>query len=134
MTTKELKQESGHSAPDKRYEFDRAMADLQQRLLIAKIAESYDPFSFIWGRLDRWLVAEIQRSRKFTQQEGRQIVVAKYLSRVVAATVAKTASLFGWQPQQVTDTFEELQQQSIITDKCEIKETNGRWFIHTDYC
>ncbi len=133
LTTRELKLATGHDTPALRYEFDRAVAELQDHLLLVKIAESYDPFSFIWGRLDRWLEDEVRAAREFTQREGRKAVLSQYFSRVVASTPDRIARLFGWPPDDVGDVLGELERDGRITDAITVRDARGRWLIHTDY-
>ncbi|MCK5739427.1 hypothetical protein KAH55_09605, partial [bacterium] len=46
--TRDLKMDSGMSLPELRSNFDKAMTELQMKLLILKIGEFYEPFSFLW--------------------------------------------------------------------------------------
>jgi hypothetical protein len=136
--TKDLRLAVGCSSPSKRYAFDRALAELQERLLIVKIAEEYEPFSFIWGRLDRWLGAQVEAARSLSAEEGRSAVLAKYFSRVIAAQPGQVARLFGWDAAAAEKALEFLAETGVITDRVVISDgvaiSPGKWYIHTDYC
>jgi hypothetical protein len=131
MTTRELKIASGCSSSGRRYIFDKAMAELQELLLIVKIAEEYEPFTFIWGRLDRWLTSEVENSRKLNPDEARYTLLNKYFSRVIAARADHIIRLFGWTPAIVDRTLKSLQDREIISDRITIP--GGGWFIHREH-
>jgi hypothetical protein len=133
LATAELKLATGHDGPSRRSAFDRAIAELQGHLLIVKIAESYDPFSFIWGRLDRWLEEEVRSARAFSMVEGRTAVLTTYFSRVVASTPDRAARLFGWAPADVQALFDRLEGDGTISAAVELRDARGTWYIHSDF-
>ncbi len=133
LTTKDLKIASGHSAPHRRYEFDRAMAELQERLLVVKIAENYDPFSFIWGRLDRWLVDQVEESRSLSPRQARNAVLERYFGSVVASTAQRIERLFGWQKREIAESLSDLEREKLISDKVRIEGNPAHWYIHSRY-
>ena len=49
--TRELRIATGYSRPSRRAEFDRAMKELQEKFLVLKVEERYDPFTYIWSTL-----------------------------------------------------------------------------------
>jgi hypothetical protein len=133
MKTKELKIAAGCASPKQRYQFDRAMAELQEKLFAVKVAEQYDPFTFIWGRLDRWLVAEVKRSRSISPEEGRAKVCDAYFSCLVAATARHAEGLLRWTPAELEDTLETLLTEGRISENVEVEGIGGPWYIHTSY-
>jgi hypothetical protein len=108
LPTRVLKEQSGFATSRGRAAFDRAMADLQQALVVVKVAENYDPFSFVWGRLDRWLVRQIEEAAAISTQEGQSSVLARYFERVVTSTAQKARRLFGWDPAPAIDRLLDL--------------------------
>jgi hypothetical protein len=133
MPTKELKIASGHSSPDRRYRFDSAMAELQERLLVMKIAEEYDPFTFIWGRVDRWLVREVEKSGEYDSAEARRLVLEKYFSTVIAATEKQVCNLFGWKAKEVSRAIGELLDHGVLSDGVRMVDDGRRCYIHSEY-
>jgi len=131
QTTRELKIAAGCPRPRDRAAFDRAMADLQERMLIVKIAEEYEPFTFIWGRLDKWLERPIAASKAVSALGGRKAVLAKILSRVVAARARDIERLFGWSAQTVEEVVEMLKAEGTLSDQIVIPGKG--WIIHSDY-
>lgn len=133
LTTKTLKMSSGHGSPSDRYTFDRAMAELQARLLIVKISEENDPFTFIWGRLDRWLVEEVALAQGISEDDGHHQVLARYFRTVVAATPHHVEKLFRWKEESIQKNLERLQDEEIITGDVSVKDQPGTWYLHTDF-
>lgn len=142
--TRDLRTAVGCSSPGKRYTFDKAVAELQERLLIVKIAEEHEPFSFIWGRLDRWLSDQVRTAQSLSPAEGWFAVLNKYFSRVIAAQPGQVARIFGWGAGPTEKVIKSLAKAGIITadvviendvaDKEDLAICAGKWYIHTDYC
>lgn len=133
ITTKDLKVASGHAASDRRYQFDRAMAELQERLLVVKIAENYDPFTFIWGRLDRWLTDQIENSRHISPRQGRTIVLEKYFATVVASTASRIERLFRWEKDGIGESLSDLEEEKLISDRVRVEGQPDKWYLHRRY-
>ena len=131
LATRDLKNLAGSAGPRKRAEFDRAMAELQQRLVIAKVAETYDPFTFVWGRLDRWLETQVKESAAIRVEEGREAVLATYVERTVATTRPRIRRLFQWSETAVEQTLERLLERGAISDAVRVDGAGG-WLGHRE--
>ena len=95
--TADLKARSSHAGPGRRAAFDRAMAELQERLLVVKYAEVYDPkFTFIWGPLHRWLPHRVEEARRLDPARAREAVLARHLEVHWAVREREAERLFGW--------------------------------------
>ncbi len=89
-------------APARSGAFHRALSDLQERFLIAKVGESEGgSYSFIWNLFDRWFPQIIQRAGRITTDEAAAAVLERYLRTTGAAAPATIAGLFGWSPRLV---------------------------------
>ena len=132
LTTRELKTASGLSDPQKRSIFDRAVTELQELLLMVKIAEEYDPFTYVWGRLDRWLNEEVKAAHSITPEDGMDTVLKKYFSRVVLSNAQKIESLFKWQKVTISSLLQRLIDEGIITEIA-IENIKGSWFLACEY-
>ncbi|HEX9531259.1 MAG TPA: hypothetical protein VGA58_00575 [bacterium] len=84
--------------------FHRALADLQNHLLIGKVAESKGgTYSFIWDTFDRWLPQSIRTAARITGAQAAAHILARYLQTTGAIPISQIARLFDWPPPLVAD-------------------------------
>ncbi len=93
--TWELKLASGYSRPQRRAQFERAMKELQEKFLILKVEERYEPFTYVWSTMEqRWPQALAQARRMRRGAAARQLVQRYFLiagyghPRTIARTLA----------------------------------------------
>jgi len=126
--TRDLKLSSGMSHPKQRYAFDQAMAELQMKMYLLKIAEFYDPFTFLWDLVPNRFPAEVQQSNQLSLDAARFKILQQYFKNVIVANLQHIQRLFGWSKEQIESALEALQQKDIITNAVEIAGEKGRWF------
>jgi hypothetical protein len=102
QVTAELKLCSGYGLPERRAEFDRGMAELQMKMYVVKIAEFYDPFTFLWELVSVRFSDEIAVSRGLSLSQARQRILEQYFRTLWVADPAAVQRLFGW-PRPVVD-------------------------------
>ena len=68
------------------------------------------------GRLDRWLVPQVETAQSLSPEEGRTAVLAKYFSRVIAARSEQVARLFGWGAAEAGKAMQALLKAGVVTD------------------
>jgi len=112
--TSELKLSSGHAHPRKRTEFDRAMAELQMGLQVCKIAEFYDPFSFLWELVSLRYPEEIAIARGMTDGEARFKILGKYFEIVGISGPEAIARLFRWETGATAATLRQMRDQGLL--------------------
>jgi hypothetical protein len=118
LTTADLKVQSGFSGSRRRYAFDKAMAELQGKLLVVKYAELYDPkFTFIWGPLHRWLHGPIERARELAPLEARAAILRKHLETKWAVEADEVEKLFGWARPAVREAFAALAAEGFLEER-----------------
>jgi hypothetical protein len=97
LSTFDLKARTGQVGPRGRPAFDRAIAELQEKMLAVKYAEVYEPrFTFIWGPLHRWLPEPVARSRGLDAARAREVILERYLLARWASTEREIELLLGW--------------------------------------
>lgn len=121
MVTADLKIASRLAHPDRRAAFDKAMAELQQRLYIVKIAEFYEPFTFLWDLVDRRFEVEIKISRKMTEQQARDKILLRYFANLWVSNPVLIKRVLGWQPTDIESTLTSLVEQRKIVDDIDIE-------------
>jgi hypothetical protein len=76
--TWELKVAAGYARPSRRAEFDRAMKELQEKFMVLKVEERYEPFTYVWSTMDhRWGDA-MARARALNLREAVYQIVKRY--------------------------------------------------------
>lgn len=116
MVTADLKMASRMAHPAKRSVFDKAVAELQGKMYIVKIAEFYDPFTFLWDLLDRRFNQEIILSAALSDAQAREKILRRYFANVWVSQPVLIRRLFGWTPEEIEKSLGELLNQGTIVD------------------
>ena len=95
MVTADLKLASGMANPQKRTAFDRAMAELQMNMFVTKIAEFYDPFTFLWDLFTNRYPDEIKISGRINKKQARKAILQKYFTIIYISHPDEIKRLFG---------------------------------------
>ncbi len=88
------------AAGDSGSRLHRALEELQERFLIAKVAEveGRGSYAYIWDTFARWMPEVIAQAARITGEEAAGLVLRGYLRIVGAATPQQVADLFRWPP------------------------------------
>ncbi|HET6946953.1 MAG TPA: hypothetical protein VFJ45_04000 [bacterium] len=85
---------AGRAAP-----FHRALRALQERCLIAKVAEQENgSFAYIWDAFDRWLPEVVRAAERISSTDAAAALLQRYLRTVGAAPARTARDLFAWPP------------------------------------
>jgi hypothetical protein len=77
--------------------FHRALDDLQERFLVAKVAEADEwRKGFIWDAFHRWMPDVVQAANALTREAAATAVLERYLAILGAAGPAEVVETFGW--------------------------------------
>ncbi len=78
----------------------RALQELQERFLIAKVAEveGRGSYAYIWDTFTRWMPEVVARAARINSEEAAGLILRGYLRMVGAATPRQVADLFRWPP------------------------------------
>src|SRR5262245_752868 len=113
--TRGLRAECFMLEPAKTHEFDRAMAELQRGLWIAKTEERYEPsFSYRWDLLEHWLPREVAEGRRLSRERALDCLVTRYLRGAVFSNGALLARLFAVPPAEIDGALARLERAGII--------------------
>ncbi len=129
QVTHDLKSASGMSHPRQRYQFDQAMTELQMKMYILKIAEFYEPFTFLWELVPRRFPQVVSQAGSISPEVARRVVLQQYLENVIAVTTKQIQQLFAWPPAQVEECLEMLIAGSQLTPPTRLADKAGEWYI-----
>ena len=112
--TRVLKLSSGFAQPSRRTEFDRAMKELQEKFLALKVAERYEPFSYVWDTLEhRWPDA-IAEARSLTRNQAAYLLVHRYFEIAGFGSERAIARILGIDSSIVESAARRLERERII--------------------
>lgn len=96
--------------------FHRALAALQERFLICKVAEQErGSYSFIWDTFDRWLPQVVRAANRIATVQAGADVLARYLRTAGAARPSDIGALFAWPPTLLAEARQHLKDELIET-------------------
>lgn len=114
-------------------EFDRAMAELQRGLWVAKVEEIYEPdFYYRWDLLDNWLPEPIQLGLGLSRSEALGQLLATYLASAAASPPRFLAGLFGLGLLEVEAALQALEGAGLVEVGRRIRGLGGEWVVWTD--
>jgi hypothetical protein len=112
--TKALKLTTGFAQPKMRAEFDRAMKELQEKFLVLKVEERYDPFTYVWDTVEhRWGDA-MRAARGLTPQRAAYAIVRRYFETAGYANEHAVARLLGLTPGLVEVATRKLEAERVV--------------------
>jgi hypothetical protein len=132
QTTKGLKLATGHHLRGERVRFDRAMAELQEKMFLVKVAELYDPFTFVWAPLRDIFPAEIRKARRLSPEEARARILERYFRNQLISSVTAIARLFRWERQDIFHTLGRLVSKGVITTGIHVEGKDHRYYCLTE--
>jgi len=84
--------------------FHRALRALQERCLIAKVAEEErGSYAYIWDTFDRWLPEVVRASAGITAAEAASVLLERYVRTLGAVSIQTAGNLFRWSPALVAE-------------------------------
>jgi hypothetical protein len=129
-STPELRKAVAMGEPDQTAEFDRAMAELQRGLWIAKVEEVYDPdFYYRWDLLDNWLPDPVAASLALPREAAVERLVASYLRGAAASQPRFLAGLFGLATGEIEAALKALGAEGCLLREQRIKGLPGNWVV-----
>lgn len=128
MITSDLKLASGMANPNKRSAFDKAMAELQMHMLITKIAEFYDPFTFLWDIFANRYHEQVDAANKLSTSQARIKIIQQYFSLVYISQPLEIKRLFGWSQDLICDVLDDLSVTGFIRNDFSIHNEKGMYY------
>lgn len=130
LPTPDLRRAAMMHGADRMAEFDRAMAELQRGLWIAKVEEVYDPdFYYRWDLLDNWLPAPLAAARNLDRKAALSRLLCAYLRSAAAAQPRFVAGLFGAPLAEVEAGLAALETTGAIRQRQRIGGLPGSWVV-----
>ena len=130
LATPDLRKAVAMHGAERTAEFDRAMAELQRGLWIAKVEEVYDPdFYYRWDLLDNWLPEPLAASRDLGREAAVRRLLAAYLRSAGAAQTRFLASLLDLRLGEVEEGLAALEASGAIRQGQPVRGLPGSWAL-----
>ena len=122
----ELKLNTNLARPSQRSVFDRAMAEVQQRLFVVMREARYEPFTYVWDLVAARFPEQVQAARRRRPARAARVVAERYLRAVVYASRQHLASVVG-ERVRIGDVVDELARDAIVDGDARIAGLPGKW-------
>lgn len=132
QSTRGLKIATGHLSKTRRVQFDRAMAELQTRMYIVKVAEEYEPFGFVWAPLERAFPSVGRRIRTLSPEAARVKILTKYFEVQFTVTVDSIARLFRWDKQSIYAALGVLTSKGFISNGIRVRGSQRKYYCRVE--
>ncbi len=120
-----LRGEVGMLDKARKYRFGKAMTELQSTLRIVKVDVSDD--GTIWNLFSRWMPEVIEASSRIKRKEAMKSIVLTYISDLVIITPKMINRLFGWDPEEINEVLQLLDQDGQVQLGVKIEGLQGNW-------
>ena len=132
LPTPDLRRAVAMQGTERTAEFDRAMAELQRGLWIAKVEEVYDPdFYYRWDLLDNWLPEPLAAARDLDRRAAISRLLSAYLRSAAAAQPRFLAGLLGTSLAEVEAGLAGLEGSGSVRQGQRIRGLPGSWVVWT---
>ncbi len=136
LATSRLRQVAGLSGGGSNARrFDRALAELQQELKIAKVGVSDANrwgYAYVYDLFLRRFPDVPEKARALSTDEAQDRLLLQYLRNVVAQTEAATQRLFRWDDWEWSRALERLEERGLLRRNVRIEGLKGRCLLTTD--
>lgn len=130
LATPDLRKAVAMHGAERTAEFDRAMAELQRGLWIAKVEEVYDPdFYYRWDLLDNWLPEPLAASHNLGREAAVRRLLAAYLRSAGAAQTRFLAGLLDLRVGEVEAGLAALEARGEIRQGQPVRGLPGSWAL-----
>ncbi len=129
--TRRLRANSFMLEPTKTREFERAMAELQQGLWLAKTEERYEPtFSYRWDLVESWLPEAFAEGRRLPRIAAVERLLARYAAATVFTREGLLARLFSLPADEIARAVGRLVKAKVLIADYAVDRWPGHWLIH----
>ena len=127
--TRTLKLASGYTRPRQRPEFDRAMAELQEKFLALKVEERYDPFTYVWDTFERRFETALAEAVALSRDDAVRRIVDRYFEIAGFGTIRDLARLVAIDPSMIERAARKLEREGIVKGGVRIGRSGANFVL-----
>jgi hypothetical protein len=132
LPTSRLRRDAGLAGKASAASFDRALAELQMDLRIAKVAISDANrwgYCYVYDLLPRHFPGVVEAAQAITGRQARETILLRYLRTVIAATAREVCRLFDWQFEDMARLSEHLAREGQLSQGVRIAGLDGEYLV-----
>ena len=132
LPTSRLRRDAGLAGKASATSFDRALAELQMDLRIAKVAISDANrwgYCYVYDLLPRHFPGVVAAAQAITGSQARETILLHYLRTVVAATPREVSRLFDWPLEDVARLSDRLAGEGRLHQGVRIAGLDGEYLV-----
>ena len=111
--------------------FEKAMNELQTKMLVVNVAEEYDPAAFQWAPLHRRFGKQVRRARSMSLEVAREQILGKFFSVQVVSSVRDVQRALGWKKQLIFRTLGSLLEEGVIVASAKVEGKDSHFYAFT---
>jgi hypothetical protein len=101
-------------------------------MFIVKIAEEYEPFSFVWAPFVRSFPAQVRKARRIGVEEARVRLLERYFANQLVGTVTTIQRLFRWSKQEIYHALGQLMHRGSIRTDIIVEGKDHRYYGYVE--
>jgi hypothetical protein len=132
LPTSCLRRDAGLAGKASAGSFDRALAELQMDLRIAKVAISDANrwgYCYVYDLLPRHFPGVAEAAQTITGNQARETILLHYLRTVIAASPREVSRLYDWPLEDVVRLSEQLSRQGQLHQGVRIAGLDGEYLV-----
>jgi hypothetical protein len=111
--------------------FEKAMSELQAKMLVVNVADEYDPVSFQWAPLHRKFGKQVRKARTMNAEIAREQILGKFFSFQVVSSVRDVQRALGWKKQVIFRSIGRLIQGGVIVASAKVEGRDSHYYAIT---
>ncbi len=111
--------------------FEKALNELQTKMLVVNVADEYEPAAFAWAPLYKKFGKHVRRARTMSPDVAREHILEKFFSFQVVSSVRDVQRSLGWKKQIVFRSIGRLIEKGAIVASARVEGKDSHYYAIT---
>ncbi len=112
--------------------FEKAMNELQSRMFIVNVANTYEAAAPAWETVYKAFGRQLRRARALSADEAREEIIHKYFQSQIVSSVQSIHRTFGWRKQTIFKALGGLMEKGKISANVKVDGRNSKFYAYID--
>jgi hypothetical protein len=126
--TAELKEALGNHREVDNKRFERAIIELQSKLLVTEAGERYSRSASSWASVYHRFPSSVKKARKIQPGIAREKILGKFFENQLISSVEDVQRVFAWNKQSIFQAFGGLVQSGLITSNVKVDGKDSKYY------